>query len=45
VSVALRRLLWNPILARELRSRMRATRAPLTLTVFLVLVGGSGLLA
>ncbi len=34
--------LWNPIVAKEYRSRMRTWRSPLTMTVFILLVGGLG---
>jgi ABC-type transport system involved in multi-copper enzyme maturation permease subunit len=36
------RALWNPIVAKEYRSRMRTWRSPVTMTVFIVLVGGLG---
>lgn len=36
------RALWNPIVAKEYRSRMRTWRSPLTMTVFILLVGGLG---
>ena len=45
MSSLVRNLAWNPILARELRSRMRSRRAPVMVTVFLVLVGGIAYLA
>src|SRR5258708_14221603 len=36
------RVFWNPIVAKEYRSRMRTWRSPVTMTVFIVLVGGLG---
>lgn len=39
---AVSRALWNPIVAKEYRSRMRTWRSPLTMTVFVLLVGGLG---
>jgi ABC-type transport system involved in multi-copper enzyme maturation permease subunit len=36
------RALWNPIVAKEYRSRMRTWRSPVTMTVFILLVGGLG---
>jgi ABC-type transport system involved in multi-copper enzyme maturation permease subunit len=36
------RALWNPIVAKEYRSRMRTWRSPLTMTIFILLVGGLG---
>ena len=34
--------LWNPIVAKEYRSRMRTWRSPLAMTVYIVLLGGLG---
>lgn len=34
--------LWNPIVAKEYRSRMRTWRSPLAITVYIVLLGGLG---
>src|SRR2546422_9826191 len=34
--------LWNPIVAKEYRSRMRTWRSPLALTVYILLLGGLG---
>ncbi|MGH7764693.1 MAG: ABC transporter permease [Candidatus Dormibacteraceae bacterium] len=34
--------LWNPIVAKEYRSRMRTWRSPLAMTVYIVLLGGIG---
>lgn len=36
------RLLWNPIVAKEYRSRMRTWRSPLAMTVYILLIGGLG---
>jgi ABC-type transport system involved in multi-copper enzyme maturation permease subunit len=36
------RALWNPIVAKEYRSRMRTWRSPVTMTIFILLVGGLG---
>ena len=33
---------WNPILAKEYRSRMRTWRSPLAMTVYILLIGGLG---
>ncbi|GAC1482875.1 MAG: hypothetical protein PVSMB9_08670 [Candidatus Dormibacteria bacterium] len=33
---------WNPIVAKEYRSRMRTWRSPLAMTVYIVLIGGLG---
>lgn len=34
--------LWNPIVAKEYRSRMRTWRSPIAMTVYIVLIGGLG---
>ena len=34
--------LWNPIVAKEYRSRMRTWRSPLAMTVYILLLGGLG---
>jgi ABC-2 type transport system permease protein len=34
--------LWNPIVAKEYRSRMRTWRSPVAMTVYVVLLGGLG---
>lgn len=39
---ALGRVLWNPIVAKEVRSRMRTWRAPLVLVAFLAILGAVG---
>ncbi len=39
---AVSRALWNPIVAKEYRSRMRTWRSPLAMTIFVVLLGGLG---
>jgi len=36
------RSLWNPIVAKEYRSRMRTWRSPTAMTVYIVLLGGLG---
>ncbi|HKC18383.1 MAG TPA: ABC transporter permease [Candidatus Dormibacteraeota bacterium] len=36
------RALWNPIVAKEYRSRMRTWRSPLAITIYIVLLGGIG---
>jgi ABC-2 type transport system permease protein len=36
------RALWNPIVAKEYRSRMRTWRSPLTLMIYILLLGGLG---
>jgi ABC-2 type transport system permease protein len=36
------RALWNPIVAKEYRSRMRTWRSPTAMTVYIVLLGGLG---
>ncbi len=33
---------WNPIVAKEYRSRMRTWRSPLAMTVYVLLIGGLG---
>ena len=40
MTTTLRRLLWNPILTLEVRSRMRSRRSVGLLTLYLVLIGG-----
>ena len=39
---AVARALWNPIVAKEYRIRMRTWRSPLAITVYIVLLGGIG---
>lgn len=39
---AFSRALWNPIVAKEYRSRMRTWRSPLAMTIYIVLLGGLG---
>ncbi|HZQ49224.1 MAG TPA: ABC transporter permease [Candidatus Dormibacteraeota bacterium] len=34
--------LWNPIVAKEYRTRMRTWRSPVAITVYIVLLGGIG---
>lgn len=34
--------LWNPIVSKEYRSRMRTWRSPLAMTVYILLLGGLG---
>jgi len=34
--------LWNPIVAKEYRSRMRTWRSPLAMTIYILLLGGVG---
>jgi ABC-type transport system involved in multi-copper enzyme maturation permease subunit len=34
--------LWNPIVAKEYRSRMRTLRSPLAITVYVLAIGGLG---
>jgi ABC-2 type transport system permease protein len=34
--------LWNPIVAKEYRSRMRTWRSPVAMTVYILLIGGLG---
>ena len=36
------RALWNPIVAKEYRSRMRTWRSPLTITIHVLILGGVG---
>lgn len=36
------RALWNPIMAKEYRSRMRTWRSPVAMTVYILLIGGLG---
>ncbi len=42
---AVLRLLWNPIVEKEVRSRMRSWRAPVVITLYLMVLGGIGYLA
>jgi len=35
---------WNPIVAKEYRSRMRTWKSPLAMMVYILLVGGLGFL-
>src|SRR5437879_2370228 len=37
-----RQLLWNPIVSKEYRSRMRTWRSPLAMTLYILLLGGLG---
>jgi ABC-type transport system involved in multi-copper enzyme maturation permease subunit len=37
-------VLWNPIITKEVRSRMRTWRAPVLVTLYLALLGGIGYL-
>jgi ABC-type transport system involved in multi-copper enzyme maturation permease subunit len=39
---AVGRALWNPIVAKEYRSRMRTWRSPLAMMIYIVLLGGIG---
>ena len=39
---AFSRALWNPIVAKEYRSRMRTWRSPVAMTIYIVLLGGLG---
>lgn len=39
---AVTQALWNPIVAKEYRSRMRTWRSPLAMTVYILLLGGIG---
>jgi ABC-type transport system involved in multi-copper enzyme maturation permease subunit len=39
---AVARALWNPIVAKEYRSRMRTWRSPLALMIYILLLGGLG---
>jgi ABC-type transport system involved in multi-copper enzyme maturation permease subunit len=39
---AVARAAWNPIVAKEYRSRMRSWRSPLAITIYIVLLGGLG---
>ena len=36
------RALWNPIVAKEFRTRMRTWRSPFAITLYIVLLGGLG---
>jgi ABC-2 type transport system permease protein len=40
--VSLGGLLWNPIVAKEYRSRMRTIRSPLAMTLYVLALGGLG---
>jgi ABC-type transport system involved in multi-copper enzyme maturation permease subunit len=40
--IALRSVLWNPIVVKEVRSRMRTWRAPMVLLAFLAILGAVG---
>ena len=37
-------LFWNPIVAKEYRSRMRTWRSPLAMMIYIVLIAGLGYL-
>jgi ABC-2 type transport system permease protein len=39
---AVARALWNPIVAKEYRSRMRSWRSPLALMIYILMLGGLG---
>ena len=39
---AVAQALWNPIVAKEYRTRMRTWRSPLAITIYIVLLGGVG---
>lgn len=39
---AVARTLWNPIVAKEYRTRMRTWRSPVAITIYIVLLGGIG---
>lgn len=39
---AVSRALWNPIVAKEYRARMRTWRSPFAITIYVVLLGGIG---
>jgi ABC-2 type transport system permease protein len=39
---AVGRALWNPIVAKEFRTRMRTWRSPFAITLYIVLLGGIG---
>jgi ABC-2 type transport system permease protein len=39
---AVSRALWNPIVAKEYRTRMRTWRSPFAITLYIVLLGGIG---
>lgn len=39
---AVGRALWNPIVAKEYRTRMRTWRSPFAITLYIVLLGGIG---
>ena len=39
---AITRALWNPIVAKEYRSRMRTWRSPLAMTIYILLLAGLG---
>ncbi|HYM49176.1 MAG TPA: ABC transporter permease [Candidatus Limnocylindrales bacterium] len=40
--MSVRTLLWNPIVAKEYRSRMRTIRSPLAMTLYVLALGGLG---
>jgi ABC-2 type transport system permease protein len=40
--MTVRALLWNPIVAKEYRSRMRTIRSPLAITLYVLALGGLG---
>ena len=40
--MSVRAWLWNPIVAKEYRSRMRTMRSPLALTAYILAIGGLG---
>ena len=40
--MSVRAWLWNPIVAKEYRSRMRTMRSPLALTAYVLAIGGLG---
>ncbi|TMD15714.1 MAG: ABC transporter permease [Chloroflexi bacterium] len=40
--MSLRAWLWNPIVAKEYRSRMRTMRSPVALTAYILAIGGLG---
>lgn len=39
---AVAKALWNPIVAKEYRTRMRTWRSPVAITIYIVLLGGIG---
>lgn len=40
--MSIRALFWNPIVAKEYRSRMRTIRSPLAMTAYVLAIGGLG---